>query len=318
MKVSVCITVLNEEDSIVRLLDALFKQSLKPDEIIIVDGGSIDSTVALIESYQKINKKLKVKLLKERSSRSKGRNLSIEIAKNNVVAITDAGCVPQKDWLKNIVRPFQNKADVSVGFYKMSYKNSFQKAESLYLGVLPKNFDANFLPSTRSVAFTKKVWEEVGGFPENLGGTAEDTVFNLKLLNNNSHLSRVKNAVVEWGMPKNLSEFYLKIFNYAKGDAETRIIFFPGKGFMSHNIKALFVITRYLVAIWVSILLLPYNLSPIILVLIFVYCFWAYRKLFKAFEENKTAIWGPVLQITADLGVIFGFINGFAAKKIRK
>jgi len=38
MKISVCITVFNEEESIGKLLDSLINQSKKADEIVIVDG----------------------------------------------------------------------------------------------------------------------------------------------------------------------------------------------------------------------------------------------------------------------------------------
>ena len=48
MKVSVCITVFNEEGSIGELLDSLLKQTKKPGEIVIVDGGSKDKTVDVI------------------------------------------------------------------------------------------------------------------------------------------------------------------------------------------------------------------------------------------------------------------------------
>ena len=39
MKVSVCITVYNEERSISKLVESLLRQSKKPEEIVIVDGG---------------------------------------------------------------------------------------------------------------------------------------------------------------------------------------------------------------------------------------------------------------------------------------
>ena len=47
--VSVVITVLNEEKSIRELIKALLTQDKKPQEIIIIDGGSSDKTVQIIK-----------------------------------------------------------------------------------------------------------------------------------------------------------------------------------------------------------------------------------------------------------------------------
>ena len=51
MRISVICTVLNEGESIRRLMDSLVAQSRQPDEIVIVDGGSRDNTVAVIQEY---------------------------------------------------------------------------------------------------------------------------------------------------------------------------------------------------------------------------------------------------------------------------
>jgi len=44
MKISVCITIYNEQVSISKVIEGLLNQSKKPDEIVIVDGGSVDAT----------------------------------------------------------------------------------------------------------------------------------------------------------------------------------------------------------------------------------------------------------------------------------
>ena len=128
MNISVCITVFNEEGTIAPLLDSLLNQSKKPDQIIIVDGGSNDRTVEIIRHYQR--KDGRIKLLVEKCSRARGRNLSVEIAKGDIIAMTDAGCLPAKDWLKKLTTPFNTKkVDVSAGFYEMTGNSSLQKAE---------------------------------------------------------------------------------------------------------------------------------------------------------------------------------------------
>ena len=323
MNISICIITLNEEGTIASLLDSLLNQSKKAKEIIIVDGGSTDKTIEIIRHYPacisyaesiagRQKKGTVIRLLVEKSSRAKGRNLGVEIAKGEIIATTDAGCIVDKNWLKNLTAPFATgRVDVAAGFYKMTGDSPLQKAESVYLGTTPRHFNKSFLPSSRSLAFTKKIWEELGGFPENIEGTVEDTMFNNKLIKASAKISRVKDAIVEWGMPESLNEFFWKVFGYAKGDALTKIWIFPGKGLTSHNIKSLLMILRYLLGLIILVFSIKYHLLlPALIILFMLYLLWAFRKVFLEFGDYRVALWGPVVQITSDMAVIGGFVSG--------
>ena len=50
-KISVAIPVKNEEAKIMQCLEAVFSQSLKPHEVIVVDGHSTDRTVELAREF---------------------------------------------------------------------------------------------------------------------------------------------------------------------------------------------------------------------------------------------------------------------------
>lgn len=310
MNISICITVFNEEKSISALLESLVNQSKKAGEIVVVDGGSEDGTLEIIRHYQK--KYPFIKSISEKCTRARGRNLSIELSKNEIVAITDGGCVADLDWLKNITDPFKTQAvDIVAGFYKMTGKSFLQKAEGVFLGVTPRKFNSRFLPSTRSMAFTKKAWEAVGGFPEGDLNSAEDTDFNYKAVKLGLKYSRVKNAIVEWGMPATLKDFKSKICDYSEWDIKYGIWWHPSQGIMSHNIKSLSVFFRYaFFAILIS-LAITGRASPVYpLIFIFAYFYWAYRKIYLEFGDWKISFWGPVLQVVSDIGVMEGFLKG--------
>jgi len=186
---------------------------------------------------------------------------------------------------------------------------------SVFLGTAPRNFNMTFLPSTRSVAFTRKIWVDIGGFPEGMKEAAEDTAFNYKLVNFGAKISRVKSAIVEWGMPKTLKDFFWKTFAYAKGDVKLKIWIFPEKGIMSHNIKVLSVFFRYLI----GILLLVFSFRTplffaVFAICLFAYLFWSFRKVFLEFGDWKVSLWGPILQITSDMAVIGGFTSGILSR----
>jgi glycosyltransferase involved in cell wall biosynthesis len=314
MNISICITTFNEAGSIAELLDSLLEQTLKADEIIIVDGGSIDATAKIIRNYQKKFKK--IKLIQAKCTRAEGRNLSVKASKNELIAITDGGCVAHKNWLQEITKPLlENKADISAGFYKMVGKNPMQNAMSVFLGVVPYKFKENFLPSTRSMAFSKKAWEKAGGFPESRENSAEDTDFNYTAVKLGLNYARVKSAIVEWGMPVSLQAFYFKIKEYAKWDAYRKIWWHPTQGLSSHNIKVIVVYLRYLAGV-VLLIYSFYNpyAFPILFFLILAYLFWAFWKVKKAFKGYKAALYGPLLQIVCDLAVMAGFVSGILEK----
>ncbi len=106
--VSVIVTVLNRRNEMEICLNSLLSQNYRNYEIIIVDGGSGDGTLEMLKSYQKKNKKLSV-LVDKRPNRNCGRNVGIEKAKGEILAFTDSDCVPEKNWLSEIVKPFTKK-----------------------------------------------------------------------------------------------------------------------------------------------------------------------------------------------------------------
>lgn len=314
MKIAVCITTYNEERNVQDLLNSLLKQTKKPDEIIIIDAGSKDKTLEIVRKYQAKNKIIKVKVIKG-VSRSVGRNNGITLSDSEIIVLTDAGCIPERNWLKNITHKLKNK-DVGLvaGFYTMPFLNSFQKAARVYLGILPSKFDtASFLPSARSAAFKKKIWRKVGGFNPKLNGGAEDSEFFYRCVKANVKIERVKDARVEWGELKklNYSNLARKLYTYSKGDGLAGIWWHPLKQLSSHNIKMILVYARYIFLLTIFFLskmgILPYFVPLFILM---VYSFWPVYKWQKEIKDIKTRSWLPVLQITSDLVSMYGFLAG--------
>ena len=185
MRISVITTVLNEASNVHLLLDSLLSQNLKPDEIIVVDGGSTDKTVEIIRDYKKKNKI--IRLIKKKSSIAKGRNIAVMKARFNIIVQIDGGCVARIDWLQKITAPFEEEeVKVVAGFYEMVGETPFQKGLKPYLGTLPRRYDPRvFMPSGRSLAFRKEAWEKVGGYSESLDRAGEDTLFNYEILRKN-------------------------------------------------------------------------------------------------------------------------------------
>lgn len=311
MKVSLVVTVLNEEPSIAALLESIIAQTKRPDEMIIVDGGSTDRTCDIIKSYQKFYKNIKLHEFK--TTRSEARNIGINASSSDVIVTTDAGCVAEKHWIEKITRPFQiGKIDMVAGFYEMIGGDSpMRRAMSVYIGVTPDKFDDHFLASARSLAFRKALWKKVGGFPEGLKDTAEDTLFNYNIIRSRANVVRVKDAVVYWQLPITLLEGIKKMYLYAKGDAKSGIWWHPTKRFTTHNIKIITIFLRYILGLYLLLMALIYKIFELPLILgIFLYFFWSFRKVYLVTGNYKAGLCGIVLQISSDLAVMSGFISG--------
>lgn len=315
MKISVVVTVFNEEASIRALLDSLLSQTLTPTEIVIVDGGSQDQTVDIIKDYKERHKL--IRLIKAKGSIAHGRNVSIKHARYEIIAQTDAGCVAKKDWLAKITKPLEDKnVGVVAGFYKMVAHSAFQKAAASYFGTPPERFDPRmFLPSARSVAFRKSVWKDIGGYNEKLERAGEDTLFNYEVIKAKIQIIREKNAIVYWEVPKTFLEAIKKFYDYAKGDAQAGIWWHPAQGLSTHNIKISTIFARYLIGLilFTASLQLPILFFVLVVGYIF-YIAWSCQKFNDVVTDPKTQLYIPLLQIASDFAIMAGFSIGILKK----
>jgi glycosyltransferase involved in cell wall biosynthesis len=217
--VSIVLTVYNEHANVNQLLEDILSSSMLADEVVITDGGSTDDTVEIINSYipQFSLKGISLKVITEHGANiAQGRNIAIKNARNEIIAVTDAGCRIDKEWLDRLTRPLrEKKADFVAGFFKAIAFNSFQYilAEVTVSTEPPKNF----LPSSRSVAFNKQTWKKVGGYPEWLKW-GEDTFFNKSCISSGAVYEVVPDAIVYWEVRKTFSQAMKQYYHYAFGD----------------------------------------------------------------------------------------------------
>ena len=102
--ISVIIPVFNGELYIQKCLDSLLDQEVKPREIIVVDNGSNDNTMALVGSYEGIS------LLEEkRPGAGMARNKGSKNARGSILAFIDADCRAERDWIKEAWRIMKNR-----------------------------------------------------------------------------------------------------------------------------------------------------------------------------------------------------------------
>lgn len=222
--VSLVVTVKNERASINGFVDSLLAQTRRPDEVVIVDGGSTDGTLDSLE--QAARRDPAVRVLSAPGSRiAGGRNAGIRAAKGPIVAVTDAGTALAPDWLQLLVRPLEDDPylALSSGFYRAGGRTWFERCLGTIITPQIEEIDPErFLPSSRSVAFRKDWWVRVGGYPEWLRH-CEDLVFDLELRRAGARFAFTPEAVVAWNSRPNLAAFFRQYFDYARGDGHARL-----------------------------------------------------------------------------------------------
>jgi len=242
-KCSLIATVRNEVSGVESFFEALIKQSVLPDEVVICDGGSTDGTNSKLKDFaqyweNKSNSKLpfELKIIEAPGAIiAEGRNRAIDAARNEIVAITDFGCELETHWLERVLAPFSvnSKIDLSMGWYEPQCESEISKAFTQFLIPPLERIDpGTFLPSARSMALKKSLWQEAGGFPEYLSYAGEDSLFDYFCKFRAKEVAFVPEALVYWNMPNSYLALVKTIFRYSAGDAE------GGKLFWRHYLWA--------------------------------------------------------------------------------
>ncbi|MEP7200537.1 MAG: glycosyltransferase, partial [Chloroflexota bacterium] len=308
-----------------RLLDSIGAQTRLPDEVVIADGGSTDDTARRIETWGAAQPFPVRVVAVPGANIAQGRNAAIRAARGALIAATDAGVWLDERWLEKLLEPFQRTEDgrrrtdspspvprppssVVSGFFVPDPHTTFEMAMSAT--VLPTLADVNpatFLPSSRSVAFTKDAWQAVNGYPEWLD-YCEDLVFDFALREQFA-FAFAPEAIAYFRPRGSLRSFFHQYYLYARGD---------GKADLWRKRHAIRYAT-YLVAapalVALSVLHSPlWWLAPVVGVL--AYCRTPYRRLAPYFTRlNFVArIYAialvPIIRVMGDVAKMSGYPVG--------
>lgn len=221
--VAVVATVRNEVATIDELMRSLLSGRRLPDEIVIVDAGSDDGTYEALQRWAARVPKLTV-LLHPGCGRSEGRNIAIARATAPWVAVTDGGVRLTPCWLEALLAPVERAGedapDVVSGFFRPAPMTRFELA--LGAVTLPAGREIqpeHFLPSSRSVFFSRLAWDAAGGYPVWLD-YGEDLVFDLALRRAGARFAWAPQALAHFRPRRNLTAFVRQYYCYARGDGK--------------------------------------------------------------------------------------------------
>ncbi|MCM8787668.1 MAG: glycosyltransferase [Candidatus Omnitrophica bacterium] len=257
MKFSIIIPAYNSEKYIKACLDSIFNLNYpkKDYEVIVVDGGSKDTTLNILKKY-------KVKVVHSKNiSIANSRNLGAKEAKGDTLVFIDSDCLANKELLKKAEEHLK-KYSCCGAFYKPS-KTARWVAKG-WLMIEGKNKGiVNWIPSGTLIV-KKSVFFEIDGFNEMLQ-TGEDFDFCLKLKNRGYKIFNDPSvASIHLGQTDNLKDFFKK--EMWRGSSLIKSL--KESGIPKEKLPSTFLTTYHFLAVFLFMGSLFINIKIVILFLL--------------------------------------------------
>lgn len=158
MKLSIITIVLNDKQNIEKTILSVLTQDIEL-EYIIIDGGSTDGTLNIIEKYRD---KIDMLISEKDDGIVDAFNKGLKLATGYIVGIVNSGDFLEKDALKVVLESFDVKTDIVYGdvqYWDKNKKDYIYSADHRYLN--------RFMSVNHPAVFVRKsVYEKFGLFDE--------------------------------------------------------------------------------------------------------------------------------------------------------
>lgn len=133
-RVSVVVPLFNAAKTITRTLESIFSAGYENLEVVVVDDGSQDASVEVVESYQSLHTDQQLALIHHPRRQNRGasasRNLGVEYATGKYVAFLDADDLYLSNRFQSSVRLMEDRPDLGAVFGTFLYEIAGQEGES--------------------------------------------------------------------------------------------------------------------------------------------------------------------------------------------
>ncbi|MFC1657467.1 glycosyltransferase [Candidatus Moduliflexota bacterium] len=219
LRAAVIIPVKNERAGLEALEESLRSQTRVPDEVIFVDGGSTDGT---LEFLRDLPGRDSLFMVHEVPGAYPGaaRNAAVENTSADIVLQIDGGNLPNDAWVENLCEPIERgKADYVVGGIRMMpiWKNLLgmrvNVAEIYGASLFDRFQDQENVGGGSCVAYRRRVWQNVGGFPPSLR-YGEDKIFAAKVRESGIRTAFAADAWICWQIGPRLFDVLARQVRY--------------------------------------------------------------------------------------------------------
>lgn len=279
MKYSVIIPVYNRLDEVEDLLASLSRQTFKDFEVVIVEDGSTAPCKDAVDRYAD---KVTVKyFMKPNEGRSIARNYGLERAAGDYFIFFDSDCVIPEQYFEKLDKALEKHPVDCFGGPDAAHESfsdtqkaiNYSMTSFLTTGGIRggKVSLEKFTPRTFNMGFSRKVYDNVGGFREMF---SEDIDMSTRIKNAGYSIALIREAYVYHKRRIDLKKFFRQVHVFGMSRITLRLLY-PGSMKLVHWLPAIAVIggvtlialaltvspwfwlplALYLIAVWVTALL---------------------------------------------------------------
>jgi cellulose synthase/poly-beta-1,6-N-acetylglucosamine synthase-like glycosyltransferase len=257
--VTTIIPARNEEENILNCLNCLLVQEYPSTllEIILVDDGSTDQTSSIIEKFIAENPSFKLKLLKPNSTSGQGGSKkkaiihAIANSSGELIIAADADVRPGKKWIAGMVAYYQEyHPKMILGPVAYNGSSSFfgKIQECEFMGMIAAaegscSLGRPLMCNGANLAYTRKSFESVGGFEDNLGIPSGDDMFLMMKIRKRFgrdavQFNRSPDVIVFTAPNKNLNSFFRQRLRWVSKNRKVRDPFVLGVAVITYLFNA--------------------------------------------------------------------------------
>ncbi len=153
LEASIIIETKNRAELLQKTLKAILSLKHSTYEIIVLNNGSTDGTAELLKQFSK-NPKIKALNFKESHGPAFARNRGIEVSKGKFIVIMDDDCIPSREWLSELLKPFNKgkKVGITSSFNDWGGTSTAYRRELLEkIGFFDEDFPTSYREDTDTV-----------------------------------------------------------------------------------------------------------------------------------------------------------------------
>ncbi len=315
LKFSLIIPVYNRPGEVEELLQSLSVQTEKDFEVILVEDGSTQSSVNVVESYAE---RLDIKyFFKANSGPGPSRNFGCEEASGDYMIFLDSDCLIPPDYCRIVKERLEGDYTDAFGgpdrahpdFTNLQKAINFSMTSFLTTGGIRGGNETlgKFHPRSFNMGFSREVYEVTGGFSTMRFG--EDVDLSLRILESGFKTSLIKDAYVYHKRRTNLRQFFKQVYN--SGIARINLYKrHPGSMKLVHFAPALFILGTLLL-LSAGIFISPLFFAPLAVHIMMLFLTAAFQN--RSLSIGLLAILTSYTQL---LGYGAGFLRAFWGRLI--
>ncbi|MDF2158996.1 glycosyltransferase [Algoriphagus sp. CAU 1675] len=223
--VTVLVAAHNEFRNLKTLIPKLFEQDYPKYDVLIVNDRSTDRTERYLQEMMAVYPRLRSVTVKYTpshvTSKKYALTLGIKVAKNDVILLTDADCMPASDqWIRKMTLPVrERKKTFSIGYsgyqIKTGFLNKWMQFETLLTGLFYISFGlwkSPFMGIGRNLCYRRSFFMDAKAFKGlwQIEGGDDDLFVNLYANGKNAELVIDPEATTESIPKENWKDYFIQ------------------------------------------------------------------------------------------------------------